>query len=521
MNKFIKSRKTRYGSVALVLSVLVLVAVIIVNMIAAALAGRYEWMYVDMNTNLIYSISEDCESYLSDHVFSVVDKTNEALEAEGKQALKLEIIFCDEKENVTGDTNRKYIHNSVYEIGELFPGYVTVDYLNIWEQPSVARSFGVTSTSDVICKFGDRFETLNLTDFFVFDSSDSTTPVGYNGEKMIASCLMRVTQEETPMCYMTANHGETFGDYEFLRAVVESGYTVSFVDLSVDEIPADCELLVTFNPKQDLIVSDSVSSTSEVDKINEFMSMGGKYMVFLSADTFASGAHENLEGLLAEWGIKYMHKEGDSGIEECYLIKDSANSLTIDGYTVLSENAAQGMGADIMSGIRETNVFGNTTCIAFADGFESDGTGNYVSLASGAERTAFPLMVSHSTAEAWANGRAVARATEEPFVLMSMSTQTCENGETAYLIASASTDFAGEALMQSSVLGNSRTVTKLLGYMGKDNAPVDLVFKPFGSTEIESLTTSTANLITVILAAVPTLACLVAGVVVLVRRKNS
>jgi hypothetical protein len=57
--------------------------------------------------------------------------------------------------------------------------------------------------------------------------------------------------------------------------------------------------------------------------------------------------------------------------------------------------------------------------------------------------------------------------------------------------------------------------------MGKDNAPVDLVFKPFGSTEIESLTTSTANLITVILAAVPTLACLIVGVVVLVRRKNS
>jgi hypothetical protein len=75
--------------------------------------------------------------------------------------------------------------------------------------------------------------------------------------------------------------------------------------------------------------------------------------------------------------------------------------------------------------------------------------------------------------------------------------------------------------MQSSVLGNSRTITKLLGHMGKDNAPVDLVFKPFGSTEIESLTTSTANLITVILAAVPTLACLIVGVVVLVRRKNS
>ena len=521
MKKFIKSQKIRYGSIALILTVLVLVAVIIVNIIAGVLASRYEWMYVDMNTNLIYSISEDCERYLSTHVFSVVDKTNKALAAEGKEPQKLEIIFCDEKENITADTTQKYIHDSVYEISELFPGYVTIDYLNVWEQPSIARSFGVSSTTDVICKFGDRFETMNLTDFFVFESTDSSTPVGYNGEKIIASCLMRVTQESSPMCYLTANHGETFGDYEFIRAVVESGYTVGFLDLSTADIPADCDLLVTFNPKQDLIISDSVSSSSEVDKLDEYMNAGGKYMVFLSADTFASGAHENLEGFLAEWGVKYMHQSGDEGIEECYLIKDSANSLTIDGYTVLAENASTGIGAEVMKGIGETNVFGNTTCIGYADGFVSDGEGNFVSSAAGKVRTIFPLMTSHSTAEAWANGRAVARASEDPFVLMSMSTQTCDNGEQAYLIASASTDFASESVMQSSVLGNSRTVTNLLSYMGKENAPVDLVFKPFGSTEIESLTTSTANLITVILAAVPALACLISGVVVLVRRKNS
>lgn len=521
MKKFIKSRKIRYGSVAVVLTLLVLVAVIIVNMIAAVLAGRYEWMYRDMKPNLIYSISDDCESYLSAHVFSVVDKTNNSLKAEGKQPLTLEIIFCDDKENITADTTQKYIHNSVYEISELFPGYVSVDYLNIWEQPSIARSFGVSSTTDVICKFGDRFETMNLADFFVFDSADSSTPVGYNGEKIIASCLMRVTQEKSPMCYLTANHGETFGDYEFIRTVVEAGYTVGFVDLSMDEIPEDCDLLVTFNPKQDLIISDAVSSSSEVDKIDAYMNAGGKYMVFLSADTFVSGAHTNLESFLAKWGVKYMHKTGEDGIEECYLIKDSANSLTIDGYTVLSENATTGIGAQVMEGIGETNVFGNTTCLDFADGFTSDGKGNYVASVEGYQRTAFPLMVTHNTAEAWANGRAVARAADEPFVLMSMSTQTCENGKQAYLIASASTEFAGEAAMQSSVLGNNRTISRMLSYMGKDDAPVDLVFKPFGSTEIESLTTSTANLITVILAAVPALTCLIVGVVVLVRRRNA
>ena len=519
MNKFIKSRKMRYGSVALMLSALIIVAVIILNMILASLAGRYEWMYVDMNSKLIYSISEDCEEYLDTYVFSEVDKTNAALKDQGAEEQKVKIIFCDDLENITSDQSRKYIHDSVYEIDELFPGYIEIEYLNIWEKPSVARSYGVTSTSDVICQFGDRYETMNIGDFYVFESTDYTNPVAYNGEKIIASCLMRVTQEGDPLCYMTANHGEAFGDYELMRAIVESGYTVGFLDLSTGDIPEDCELLVTYNPKQDFIAADAVSSVSEIEKLNEYMAQGGKMMVFLSADTFASGSHENLEGFLADWGIKYMHKAGD-GVEECYLIKDSANSLTIDGYTVLSENATKGLGADVMSGLSASNVFGNSTCISFAEGFSADGKGNYISTASGNTRTVAPLMVSHGTAEAWANGRAVARATEDPFVLMAMSTETCENGEQAYLIASASTDFASESSMQSAVLGNSRTVTAILRYMGKENAPVDLVFKPFGSTDIESLTTSTANLLTTLLAVIPTVICLVSGAVVLIRRRN-
>jgi hypothetical protein len=94
MKKFIKSRKIKYGSVAVMLSVLIIVAVIILNMILASLAGRYQWMYVDMNSTLIYSISEDCEEYLSTYVIPEVDKVNSAL----GEKQKIEIVFCDDKE---------------------------------------------------------------------------------------------------------------------------------------------------------------------------------------------------------------------------------------------------------------------------------------------------------------------------------------------------------------------------------------------------------------------------------------
>lgn len=521
MKKFIRSRKVRYGSVAFLLTALVIAAVVILNVILSMLSSRYLWMYKDMNSTLVYDIGKDCEEYLSEHVISRVDEVNRALTSAGKEKQKIKLIFCSEKEDILAAEDRKNIHSSISQIDKLFPGYIEIDYLNIWENPTEARALGVTSDADVVCMFGDRFETMNLGDFYIYDSATST-PVAYNGEKIISSCLMRVTQAEQPMCYLTVNHGETLSDYEFMRSLVEAGYTIAFLDLSADEIPEDCELLVTFAPKQDLVAANEISTVSETEKLDAYMNNGGKYMVFLSADTFASGARANLEGFLSSWGIKYMHETADDGSENIHVIKDSAHSLSVDGYQVLSQNVKEGMGAGIFdSETNKNNVFANTTCISFAEGFKPDGNGNYVKKVGDSNRYAYPLMVSHSSAEAWAGGRAIKRAGNDPFVLMAMVSQTCENGKTACLVASASTEFAQENAMQSTVLGNSRSMAQLYRHMGRKNAPVDLVFKTFGSTVIEGLTARGANILTVLMVAIPVVACVTVGTVVLVRRKNS
>lgn len=513
MAKFFKKRGFKYGSVSLMLTVFVLAAVVIFNVIAAVLCMRYDWMYVEMFTPKVFSVSENCRDYISEYVIPEVDAVNKG-SGEDK---KINIIFCDTEENILDDDTLKYVAGSVYEIQGMFEGYIEIDYLDIWQNPSRAASYGVTLTTDVICEFNGRHETMNLTDFFIYSYADQTAPVAYNGEKIIASCLMRVTQTDAPMCYLTVNHAEAYGDYEFIRNTVEAGYTVGFLDLYADEIPEDCDLLVTYDPKQDMTAGEAGSKTSEIAKLDEYMSKGGKYMVFLSANTFASGGFENLEGFLADWGVKYMHKAGEDSVEDCYLVRDNANSLTVDGYTVLARRAESGFGAEVLEGSDAPNAFGSSTYIVAPDMFEPDGKGNFVSEDG---RMMSPLLIAHSSAEAWANGRAVARASDGDFALMTMSKKECENGENAYLIASASVAFASEDHMQSSVLGNSRTLTEIIRYMGKDNAPSSLVFKPFDSVEIESLTTMTANTLTVFLAAAPALIIAVVGVFVLVRRKN-
>lgn len=516
MKRFIKSRRRiRYGSVSVVLTVLVIAAVLIFNVIVSMLAERYEWMYVNMKRSFVYEISEDCEKYLSEHVIPRVDEEKKIHGADEK----ITVLFCNDKEAIEANESQKYILESVHEIKDMFPNHIKIDYFNIWEQPSRARELGVTGTGDVVCIFGDRHETMNLGDFYVYDSKTGEA-VAYNGEKIIASCLMRVTQKNTPICYMTVNHGETMTDYELMRSLVEAGYTIGFLDLSEKEVPEDCELLITYAPKQDFLMDDGVSAVSEIEKLDSYMSRGGKYMVFLSADSFASGKRENFEGFLSKWGIEYAHYENEDGGETVEIIRDTSHSLSVSGYDILGRGVEEGSGSGIIDDGRSI-VFANSTHITFSEGFSKDNSGNYTKTVNGIKRSVYPLIISHSSAEAWTDGRTIKRASDDPFVLMAMASQTCENGKTAYLVASSSSDFASEDAMQSAVLGNGRAMAQIYKHLGRKQAPVDLVFKSFGSTEIEGLTARNANIITVCIVALPTVACLAVGVVVLVRRKYS
>ncbi|MBR3715649.1 MAG: Gldg family protein, partial [Clostridia bacterium] len=266
------SRKFKYGGVSLILTVLVLVAVVIFNVIFAALGQRYEWMYKDMASSLVYSVSENYEKYISDFIIPDVERVRE----EKGNSEKIKIIFCDCAENIKADESQKYVYGSVVDVTEIFDEYIEIEHINIWEQPSLAREYEVSSTADIVCLFDGRHETISVNDFFIYNA-DRSAAEAYNGEKMLAAALMRVTQKDTPVCYITANHGEEFSDYELLFSLVQAGYEFSYIDLSSEDIPEKCELLITFDPKQDLISANEFSSISEVDKIENYMDQGGKY----------------------------------------------------------------------------------------------------------------------------------------------------------------------------------------------------------------------------------------------------
>jgi len=512
MRRSATSRRFRYGSLSVVLTVFVIAVVVIVNVIFQTLATRYAW-FVDMTSSGTFTLSDDCRDYVADNIIPLIDADNAAL----SEDQKIRIIFCDDKAAWEEQTVQKYLINTATELAEEFPDHIEIEYINIWNHPSLAKKYKVFADTNVVIAYGDDYVLRPLNDFYVFNSADTATPIAYNGEKSLATGILHVTQKNKPVAYLTVNHGETLADSSFLNLLVDAGYTYNYLDLMNFDIPEDCELLITYNPVKDFAINDGISVKDEIAKLDAYMEQGGAYMVFVNSDTFVAGEFVNFETYLESWGVDFMHSEV-AGIEHCYTVKDTSQSLSVDGYTVLGNYTTCSRGANIAQAAGYSPVvFSRATCISPAEGFSAAGDGTYV----GGCCTLSPTLTSSENAEAWAGGKAVANASEEnPFIMMTLSEKQVSGG-TGYILTCTSTTFADEDALNSPVYGNGSVLMASIETIGNDRIPTSLTSKPFADSTIDTITVAQKTYITVLLATVPALVCFGTGMIILIRRKHA
>ncbi len=502
----INDRKLKFGSVSLAITVLTIAAVIIFNAAFTALAYKFS-IYTQMSSDLTYSLTDECIDYIKETVIPKIPGGD-----------TVTIYFCNDREIIEADSDLSQILKSAREIEKSFDGRIKIEFLNVYEQPKAARSYGIKAATDVAVVYGDNCHVITKKDFFLWDTVTGEA-TAYNGEKRFAAALLKVVRNDNPMCYITINHGELVESYELLYMLADAGYNYTYIDLLNFDIPDDCDLLLTFDPRQDLTDKDTVSGISEVEKIENYLTGGGNLWFFASADTFLSGSLDKFESVLEKYGITFAHSENNDGIEECLQIKDPSHSVSVDGYTIFAQSAKNNVADKVLSEVKVQSIFSRATAIIPAGGFEKQSDGSYKS--GDGKISLSPLLVSHEGAQAWANGRIVKKATsEELFTLMSLSQAECENGEMTSILACASTAFASEDAMQSTVYGNTTVLSSVSKHTGNDDAPLALVAKPFPTTEMKTLTTKNATIITIISAALPTLAVAAAGAIILTKRKN-
>ena len=92
MRRTATSRRLRYGSLSVVLTICVIAVIVMTNVIFQTLASRYSW-YVDMTSSGTFTLSDDCRDYVADSIIPLLDADNATL----SEKQKIKIIFCDDK----------------------------------------------------------------------------------------------------------------------------------------------------------------------------------------------------------------------------------------------------------------------------------------------------------------------------------------------------------------------------------------------------------------------------------------
>ncbi len=530
-NKTMRSRRLRYGGVALLLTCVLVAAVILFNALFSLLAEKFRW-YTDMTTESLYTLS---------------DAAVEALKGVDTKGQDVKIIFCDEPDNLNAEFTQRLVYQSALEIAQKVD-YVKVENIDIFRNPTAVNPYKTTSKStinsySVIVTCGTEFRVYTLRAFYMFEEGDTSTPVAYNGEKKLVSGILAVTQAESPIVCLTYNHGEPFvteselaSSSALLSMLEDAGYKLQLIDLANEEIPADCRMLFVYDPSDDFLVKEEgISDKSEIEKIDRFLDGTNAMAVFLDP---ATPRLPHLEEYLGEWGIKFVRYEDALGKVESCVVQDNAHSLTTDGLTIVGAYTSAGLGASIHKDLRTQYppkvIFKNVMPIVYADNYllteytdEDDSTENFeygAYFRDGITRDIYDVFTSYTGAKTMAGGREIGTATEaDPFKLMTVTRETRMVNNTdadySYILACGSTGFLSTKLLQSNVYGNTDVMLSAMRAMGKEFVPVGLECKMFVSTEIESLTTAEANRYTIALTVIPPIIVFGAGVIILVRRK--
>ena len=507
-----RNRKARYASISVILTVLVITVTILTNYVFGMLAKRFEW-YTSMLPTPNYDVSEACYALLEDAYTEFA--------SEGR-ATHTEIIFCDDEDGIAEDQALTYILETAKALQARFPEHITVQCYDTRTNPTYVKQYATTidketgeevdvaipRTSLIITNGNGYHRIYSRDDFYLIKSADSNF-WAYNGDRIMASGILRAIDPEQPIACFTLNHGEGFVTYDLVYLLDEAGYEVQTLDLYKDPIPDNCELIISYNPTSDLI-ADEISAVSEIEKLEQFLAQPGKsFLAFIGNNT---PSLPNYEAYLETWGVDFSYHTAGKNSHR-YMVGDAAGSLTTDGYTIYGEAATEGNAAKLIDGLGRPAVFKNATAMQNARTFVSSGDGSY----QDGNRTMYALYTGASSAMSWANGLAVSDADDA--ILMSVTEQTLTGGS-SYVGVIASTEFANEDLLQSVVYGNPHLLFRTLHIFGKTFTPEGVTAKPIQSSGISLITTRQMLTWTIVLAAIPAVAAVTSGVLILVKRRR-
>ncbi len=499
------SRNLKYGSTAIIVTIVLIAAIVMINAIFSALTTKYAF-YTDMTENMTYTLSDEAKLALSDVTEEV------------------EIIFCHDRDYIEANN---YLHDVLLTAENLDEEYewLSVKFVNTIKDHLLVKDFQTSSedtiaTSDVIVRSGSEHRRLGYKSFYVVDS-DGQTIWGMKAEEMFASSILSVTAAEMPIAYFTSAHQEAVPRH-LIETISLAGYELRSIDLALEDIDPDARLIIISNPTKDFTGGEG----SELEKIDRFLSQDfGSMICFL--DPMAADL-KNLEEYLYEWGVIFDNN----------IVKDEEKSVSIDYQSIVAEYCTdETLGSNLIDeiaslGTRPKTIFQNAGTISIHPSFtatrtEDDQATNGMGAPDGSYakdyRDISPVFVAGATAKSYAvrgDSDDALECAGANLMTVSRQIKTINNEYfNSYVLCANTSMFCNDDWIISNTYGNNDVIYAALKQFGREKVPSGIEFKETANYDIEDMTVSEADSWTVILITVLPITFAIVGTVICIRRK--
>ena len=283
MNIF-KSRKFKHGSLATALTVCLIAAVVLVNVVATLLLERFPWS-IDLTGSGNYSLSE------------------EAIEFAEQVQEEVTITVLYDKQQFA---NLGGYYEQCQILMEQFPQYnpnIKIRYMDLYEHPEFESQYPNLNLEmgNVIVESARRTKLLTFYDLLSFVYNSTTQQVmiaGSTTEQAIVSALLYVTDENPATVSVLTGHEET--DLTALTNILASNsYQVVTQNILREQINPEADMVVICAPMTDY-------TDEEMKKLDAYLNNGGQFgknLIYIASADQSLEALPNLMAFLEEWGI--------------------------------------------------------------------------------------------------------------------------------------------------------------------------------------------------------------------------
>lgn len=279
----ISKRSLKYGSLSIGITVAVIAALVLINVVAILLVERFP-LKLDLTEEKLFELAPESIDYLK--------KVDE----------KVEIILCGaESVYDSFDSYAKTVE--MIKNYSKYNSLVAVSFVDVEKTPSFKSQYpdeaNDITANTIIVQSEKRYRVLSLYDLLDIqqDYYGSVEIVASNAEQELSSAIDYVLSDDTYKIQYTAGHNET-AITEFTDLLKTNNFVSSPVTLIQDDIDKDTRILIIAAPTRDF-------DEEEIKKIEDFLINDEKYgkhlMVFTSP---AMPQLPNLEAFLAEWGMR-------------------------------------------------------------------------------------------------------------------------------------------------------------------------------------------------------------------------